>query len=85
MDYIIIVGKTKDGHRFRPTNWNERLANIYSEMDEYGRGVYNRNITPCIIDGVTCLLIRIELEKSNNEGWNHIIGFCIENNLLIIS
>ena len=80
---VILHGLTKEGRKFRPSDWAERLCGAVASYDK------NRRITfhPCValasIDGIKCVVIDASLEQDDEMLFGFLIDFATENNLQI--
>lgn len=54
---LIVESIVKDGRRFRPGDWVERIASTHARFGSDHRLHYSSSIRPCIISGEKCLLI----------------------------
>ena len=83
---IFILGKTKDGKTFRPSDWSERLAGVMSSFRPPGmlpgnRIVYSPWCVPTTIDGVKCVVVRSALRDHEPMAWDFVMNFARDNNL----
>ncbi len=82
-DSIVIEGIDVGGHKFRPSDWAERIAANLASYDEGRRLCYSRDASPCTIQGTRCLIINRDMEKRNPEGYKFIMQFANDNHLRI--
>ena len=81
---VIIRGVTRDGRKFRPSDWAERL---YYAVASYG---HNRAVTfnPLVhlkmSDGVKCLVLDIELQDKDPMLFDFLVGFARDNELVLL-
>jgi hypothetical protein len=81
---IIIKGLTKDGKKFRPSDWAERLT---SAVATYGRGrrvVFHPKVRMATIEGVSCVLVDADLEQTDPMLFGFLMNFGEGNNLQIV-
>ncbi|MDH5691700.1 MAG: DUF3579 domain-containing protein [Gammaproteobacteria bacterium] len=78
---IIIEGITKDGRKFRPSDWAERMSGMLSTFGNDHRIHYSPQLRPVSIDGVKCIAVDPMLKESNPEAFGHIMEFAERNNL----
>ena len=83
-DIIIIHGKTRDGHAFRPSDWVDRMCSSYATFGGDKKLVYSPYLKPRLVDGVRCLAVDARLKDVNKEGFKQLIFFANENNLGIL-
>ncbi len=79
---IIIEGKTLDGKKFRPSDWDERLCGILSQFSN-GKLSYHEFIRPVIRDGIHGIAVDEQLEKESPEAFKFIMDFVKDNQLQI--
>lgn len=82
-DTIIIGGIDNNGHKFRPSDWVERLASIISSFGEDQRLQYHRCAIPCTIQGVKSLVVDQRLQDNIPQAYEFIMDFAKNNNLRI--
>lgn len=81
---VVIRGVTRDGKKFRPSDWAERL---YYAMANYGpnRTVdFNPLVHLKVSDGVKCLVLDMELQDRNPMLFDFLIGFARDNELVLV-
>ena len=72
---VIIEGINKNGNKFRPSDWGARLAANLASFGDDQRLKYCKNVHPCIIEGVHCLVVDRDLEKKSPESYRFLMGF----------
>ncbi|MCW8826717.1 MAG: DUF3579 domain-containing protein [Gammaproteobacteria bacterium] len=82
-DKIVIEGVDHGGHKFRPSDWAERIAAILASYDEDRRLRYSEDVSPCTIQGTRCLIVAKDLEQRNPDGYQFIMQFANDNSLNI--
>jgi len=80
---IVIEGIDSGGHKFRPSDWAERIAAILASYDEDRRLRYSIDVSPCTIQGTRCLIVAKDMEQRNPEGYKFIMQFAGDNHLRI--
>lgn len=80
---IVILGVTRAGKTFRPSDWAERLAGIYSRFGPDNRMNYSPMVQPVLRDGVRCVVLRRSLEQVDPETFLFLMRFAQDNNLEI--
>ena len=82
---FVIHGLTQDGHRFRPSDWAERLAGVMSQFRPKGSVgghlTYSPYVVPVLLDGVRCVVVDHRLRELEPLAWKFICEFAIDNNL----
>ncbi|AIL32767.1 DUF3579 domain-containing protein [Basilea psittacipulmonis] len=86
MQYFIINGLTKEGKKFRPSDWAQRLAGVLScftpDPTVVGRQIaYSEYVTPNVIDGISCVVIENKLRDVSPLAWKFIVDFAESNSL----
>ncbi len=64
---FIIHGVTESGHRFRPSDWAERLAGVMAQFRPPGstgsHPTYSPYVLPVVIDGVRGIVVDLRLRE----------------------
>ncbi|MAZ43918.1 MAG: acetyltransferase [Legionellales bacterium] len=79
---IIIEGITSDGHKFRPSNWAQRMSGSLSTFKNH-RIFYSPLLRPSSRNGAPCLIIDEALAEAHPDIYGHILAFAEKNNLRI--
>lgn len=80
---IVIEGVTKEGQKFRPSDWAERMSGKLATFNNR-RISYSPMLQPSVNpEGNKCVLLDKSLKKSNPELYNSILQFAKLNNLNI--
>ncbi|MGJ8620405.1 MAG: DUF3579 domain-containing protein [Methylophilaceae bacterium] len=82
---IIIQSLTRDGKRFRPSDWVDRICSSYATFGEDRKLRYSPYLKPEMIDGVRCLAVDMHLKTANPEGFEELMEFAKENQLNILN
>lgn len=82
---IIIQSLTREGKRFRPSDWVDRICSSYATFGEDRRLRYSPYLKPEMIDGVRCLAVGMQLKTANPDGFEELMQFAEENNLSILN
>lgn len=80
---ILIKGVTKDGNKFRPSDWAERL---YYALATYGPNkklIFNPMVNLKQGDNFKCFVIKPDLQEKEPMTFDFLIDFARSNNLLI--
>ena len=85
---FVILGLTRDGKPFRPTDWAERLAGVMSQFRPGGaqRGShlgYSPWCVPSLREGVKCVVVQRDLRDSEVLAWDFCVNFAKDNNLQV--
>lgn len=85
---LLIVGVTKDGKTFRPSDWSERLAGAMSAFRPGGSagGIasfigYSPYCVPRTVDGQKCVLVNEALRNVEVMAWDFVMHFARDNEL----
>jgi hypothetical protein len=88
---FIITGITRDGHRFRPSDWAERLAGAMSSFRPEGTAIgraaflgYSPLCVPRSVDGVSSVIVDETLREVELMAWDFVMNFARDNHLVII-
>ena len=79
---IIIHGVTKEGSRFRPSDWAERLGGQLCSVVNR-RLKYSPLLRPGVVDGNKCVLVCPSLKRSNRIMFHTVIKFARQNHLKV--
>ena len=85
---LIILGLTRDGRAFRPSDWSERLASAMACFRRGGVGMapgahvgYSPLCVPSVIDGVRSVIVSEELRTIEPMAWDFVVNFARDNDL----
>jgi hypothetical protein len=83
---IFIMGVTRDGRTFRPSDWAERLAGVMSSFRPGGAQPgshlsYSPWCLPMLVNGVKCVVVNGALREAEPMAWDFVINFAKDNNL----
>ncbi len=81
---IIIQSLTREGNRFRPSDWVDRICSSYATFGEDRKLRYSPYLKPEMIDGIRCLAVDLQLKIENPEGFDELMQFAEENKLNIL-
>ncbi len=80
-DKIVIKGVTKDGRKFRPSDWAQRLATAVGTPGTDRRIRYHPKVKVATIDGINCVIVDKSLESSEPMLYSFLTEFADSNNL----
>jgi Protein of unknown function (DUF3579) len=85
---FVILGVTRDGRMFRPTDWAERLAGVMSQFRpggprHGGHLGYSPWCIPSLRGEVRCVVIHRDLRDHDVLAWDFVVGFARDNNLQV--
>lgn len=92
---FFILGLTRDGGVFRPSDWAERLCGVlspYRPTDQAsvkgGKNSggqahlgYSPYCRPSVLDGVRCVIVDVRLRDLEPMAWDFAFNFAKDNNL----
>ena len=88
---FLIQGMTKDGRKFRPSDWAERLASAMScfrpEGGAAGIGAfigYSPYCVPTQVDGIKCVIVSEALRGIEPMAWDFVTHFARDNELRLV-
>ena len=88
---LFIQGMTRDGKRFRPSDWAERLAGAMScfRPDGGARGPgayigYSPYCVPRLVDNVKCVLVNEALREMEPMAWDFVMNCARDNDLVVV-
>lgn len=80
---ILILGLTKAGRPFRPSDWAERLSGVMSTFGTDHRMSYSPYVRPTTVDGVKCVIVDKKLQDVEPRAFSFLMAFARENDLQI--
>jgi nitroreductase len=81
---LVIIGETKDGKTFRPSDWAERLCSLTSAVGNNKKLKYSQYVRPgCTPAGVKTVTVNPRLRKLDPLAWNFVIDFARDHDLQI--
>lgn len=82
---FIIHGVTQDGHRFRPSDWAERLAGVMAPFRPPGAAgnhlTYSPYVVPVLLEGERCVVVDERLRMLEPLAWKFVLDFARDNKL----
>lgn len=85
---VFILGLTRVGKTFRPSDWAERLAGVMSQFRPGGPQPgshlgYSPWCVPSSIDGIKCVIVNRDLRDAEPMAWDFCINFARDNDLQV--
>jgi len=85
---VFILGQTRAGRTFRPSDWAERLAGVMSSFRPGGAHPgshlsYSPWCIPTVIGGVKAVVVNSELRKVEPMAWDFVLNFAKDNDLQV--
>ncbi|MBU3668044.1 MAG: DUF3579 domain-containing protein [Rhodocyclaceae bacterium] len=81
---LVIVGRTHDGQKFRPSDWAERLCGVMSAFGSEKRMKYSPYVSPGDWDGDRCVFIDGALYEISPIAYRFLANFAKDNDLVLI-
>jgi len=78
---ILLRGVTRDGRKFRPSDWAERLYYAVASYGPYRRITFNPMVTLRIEGGTKCIGIDPKLRGIDSLTFDFLVGFARSNDL----
>ena len=85
---VFILGQTRDGKAFRPSDWAERLAGVMSSFRPGGAQPgshlsYSPWCIPTMVNDVKAVIVNSELRNLEPMAWDFVINFAKDNDLKV--
>ena len=80
---FVIVGLTRRGEPFRPSDWAERLCGVLSAFGGDHRMKYSPFVHPISADGVRCVVVDRRLESIEPMAYRFLLNFARDNELRV--
>ena len=84
IDSFVIVGVTKEGKKFRPSDWCDRLCGIMSAFGADNRMTYSPYVRPgCTLTGDKTVIVDARIHDIEPLAYNFLVNFAKDNNLQV--
>ncbi|MBT0960855.1 DUF3579 domain-containing protein [Denitromonas iodatirespirans] len=81
---FVIVGVTREGRKFRPSDWADRLCGIMSAFGADNRMKYSPYVRPgCTLTGDKSVVVDARLYDIEPLAYKFLVNFADDNNLTI--
>ena len=85
---VYILGLTRGGRNFRPSDWAERLAGVMSPFRPGGPQpgshlAYSPWCIPTSLGGVKCVIVHPDLRAHDVMAWDFCMNFAKDNDLQV--
>jgi len=80
---FVIVGVTRDGRQFRPSDWAERLCGVTSRLDVSNRMQYSPYVQPAMADGMKCVVVDVRLKETEPLAYRFLENSARDNELVV--
>jgi hypothetical protein len=81
---LVIVGRTQDGKKFRPSDWAERLCGVMSAFGTEKRMRYSPYVSPGEWEGDKCVFIDGVLYDISPIAYRFLANFAKDNDLMLV-
>jgi hypothetical protein len=80
---VFVLGVTRTGRLFRPSDWVDRLAGRCSTFGQDKLLKYSPSVRPLTVEGMRGLLVDIRLVESDPAAFRFVMDFAADNDLAI--
>jgi len=80
---FVIVGLTRDGKPFRPSDWAERLCGVLAQFGADNRMHYSPYVYPIVVDGTKCVVVDAHLREIEPLAVRFLENFAKDNELMV--
>jgi hypothetical protein len=87
---FFILGQTKEGRQFRPSDWAERLCGVMSCFRPEGSGgpnahlQYSPYVRPTLLNGIKAVVVDENLRALEPLAYHFVLNFAKDNNLQVV-
>lgn len=81
---FIIIGITREGRKFRPSDWAERLSGVMSAFGADNRMTYSPFVRPGTYKGEKCVFVDARLHDIEAMAYNFMVNFAADNQLQVV-
>ena len=78
---LVILGVTKTGQTFRPSDWAERLCGVMCAFGGDHRMQYSPYVYPINASGLRCVVVDMRLEELEPMAYRFVLAFAKDNEL----
>jgi len=79
---LVIIGETRDGKIFRPSDWADRLCSLTSAVGNNKKVKYSQLVRPgCTPAGVKTVIVDPRLHKVDPLAWKFVLDFAKDHDL----
>lgn len=82
---FIIVGLTKQGKKFRPSDWADRLCGVMSAFGATKKMQYSPYVGPGDYNGEKAVFVDGRLQEIEPMAYRFLLNFAQDNDLQIVS
>lgn len=81
---VLIKGETTSGKTFRPSDWAERLAGVFTCLGDDHRLCYSPYVRPVTVENVRSVEVSAQLREIDPMAFRFLMNFARDNDLQII-
>ncbi|HET7776740.1 MAG TPA: DUF3579 domain-containing protein [Azospira sp.] len=81
---FIIVGLTREGRKFRPSDWAERLCGVMSAFGAEKKMKYSPFVGPCTFQGEKAVFVDAQLGRLEPMAYKFMLNFANDNELQVV-
>jgi hypothetical protein len=81
---IVIQGLTLSGKPFRPSDWADRLAGVFTCLGNDHRLCYSPYVRPITIDNIRCVEVLPALKEIDPMAFSFLMNFARDNELTVL-
>lgn len=82
LDEIIIEGQSVNGHKFRPSDWVDRLCGVLANFEQH-KVFYSPFLRPMMFKNMQCVAVKRQLEELFPDVFIYIMQFARDNQLVV--
>lgn len=82
---FIIVGLTREGRKFRPSDWAERLCGVMSAFGAEKKMKYSPFVGPCTYQGEKAVFVAGQLDRLEPMAYKFMMNFADDNELQVVA
>lgn len=84
VESFVIVGLTREGKKFRPSDWADRLCGIMSAFGSDNRMTYSPFVRPsCTLEGYASVVVDARLHDIEPLAYKFLTNFAKDNDLKV--
>jgi len=80
---FVIIGLTRAGKPFRPSDWAERLAGVMAQFGGVPPVRYSPYCYPVVSEGVKCVVVDARIRNLEPLAYNFLVSFAADNELQV--
>ena len=80
---FVIIGLTREGKPFRPSDWAERLAGVMAPFGGQPPIRYSPYVYPVLAEGVKCVVVDARIREIEPLAYHFLVNFAKDNELQV--